>query len=258
MERVGWRFAFCHWRALQVWRPKPALSWSGNGSSIEGAPPGGGLSPMRENECLAFWVYNETPSEMVLYLDLMRGGEILGSCWYLLGFKGWRPLAAPYGHLYRHNEHFVSNPSFPGVGQDQADLAAQSRRGGRSRVRPALFRPVQLRLRRQAKARPSAAVDRKGDDALGLRSMETHLRHPRHLSKRPWLRRLVPEGEITAEERKSMELILERCVSGDSRLGDAPKIPKAFPGKEDATALDEFRDRLQIRRSPLGMLTDAR
>ena len=72
--------------------------WAEPGNSLVGMVPGGALSAAKD-QCVVFWLYNEQPLDKILRLELLYRDRVIGDCWYVLNFRGWRPLAAPYGQL---------------------------------------------------------------------------------------------------------------------------------------------------------------
>ena len=229
-------------------------SWKEPESSLTITAPSG-LTPMSDKECLAFWLYNEKPSENILWLELLRNGNVVGNCWYAMDFKGWRPLAAPYAQVYTCTEHFMTNPDYPAL--DAVRLKAPSSRlyevpgaePGRLYLDYVNFKcPDKPHADNQ-----QPWIDK--PEMLNTATPEKFIYSTHDLSRnRPWLPPLKPESAITAEERESMATIVRRCVEGDKERGLAPLVP-IVTGVSDAKVLDDCHDLLKIKRSPDGIIT---
>lgn len=191
---------------------------------------------------LALWIYNETPAPRILRLELLRGAEVIGSSWYVLNFKGWRPIGAPYREV------------LAGAIQQRITgfrlIAPADARGGRLHLdyvnptcKDILF----------ADAQQPWVSDREilhsPDPTRFIYSNEDISRN------RPWLPPLKPIDQITAAERRDMATILERCTTVDKRANQAaPLMPKPLAGVASPNALAEFA-KLRIKRSAAGVLT---
>ncbi len=85
---------------------------------------------------IGFWLYNETPKQERLHLDLYKGGSLITSCWYNLRYTGWRVLGL--------NTAAIGLP--PGTEYDKIVLRTDSPSGNETNdaVTPAILSsPVQ-------------------------------------------------------------------------------------------------------------------
>ena len=238
-------------------------TWSGNNASLTGAAPGG-LIKMKEPGCLAFWVYNETPSDKILYMELLRDGKSVGACWYVLNFKGWRPFAAPYGQQYLYPERFMANPEHSALnGFRLTELPNPPGVNGMRLSVPPGSGAGKLYIdfvNFNCADKPYADYQQPWIDRPEILSTGNPLKYiysSHDISQnRPWLPKFVPEEKITPEEKKSMETLLSRCVASSGPLReDGPFLFEPPPKpQEDPAVLDDFR-KLEIKRSPNGILT---
>ncbi len=233
--------------------------WNKPGSSVTMAAPGG-LAKMASSRGLAFWVYNEKPSDKLLYLEFLRNGSCIGGCWYLLNFKGWRPLGAPYKQLYISSEHLYTKPDYPAF--EELRLTALPANGEIDAIRMTTERTdEQGRLYFDL-------VNFDCEDKLLSDDQQPWAGHPEILSSgnprnylysssdisrnRPWLPKQVPAKNISEAEKKSMEKLAGLALPPSTRC------IKALSPKEDAGILEECRTLLNIRRNPeTGILTGA-
>ena len=213
-------------------------------------PAPGGLAKMGEKDCLAFWLYNEYPKDKLLRLELLRDGNVIGKCWYVLNFKGWRPLAAPYAQVYAHPESFTKNPSAAAIDSFRL-ISPAGEKYGRLYLDYVNFK---------CSDKPHADNQQPWVDnpeMLAAATPEKFIYSTHDLSKnRPWLPKLKPAGEITEVELADMAKILERCVDGD-KAGGLPRLYRLADGQglADAKILDDSNELLKIKRSSDGIIT---
>ncbi|MFA6291241.1 MAG: chondroitinase family protein [Victivallales bacterium] len=233
-------------------------TWTEPESSITVASPSGPVV-MGENDCLAFWVYNEQPAEKILWLELLKDGNVVGRCWYVLNFKGWRPFAAPYKQIYQYPEHFMLNPANTTL--NAIRLTAPSFR----MKTPSGVKNGRLYLdyvNFNCHDKPYADNQQPwigNPEILNSATPEAFIYSEHDISKnRTYLPSLVPDDKISEEEKKSMAIIAERVKDGDkiqagTFSGDLK--PRELTALADPKVLDDFRDILRIRRSPEGIIT---
>ena len=217
-------------------------TWDRSGSTLTGAVPDG-LLGMPKDKCLAFWLHNERPVEGVLRLELLRRGKVVGSCWYVLNFKGWRPLGAPYGQVCRVAD---------GLGFNEIRLTAPAA-AAQGRLHLDCLNPLCADQLRADNQQPWVG----NPEMLATATPEEFIYSTHDISyNRPWLPKLKPAAEITAAEQADMDKILERCVDGD-KAGGLPRLCKLADnqGLADAKVLDDLKTLLDLRRSPEGVLT---
>lgn len=238
-------------------------NWSGDGSTLSCGIPGGETVVMRELDCLALWLYNETPSDNILLLDVMRGGSSFGSCWFTLNFKGWRPLGAPYKQIYLYEEHFMTYPQIVGMDSfrltiiKRPDAASNSSDEAAPRAQDSgrLFIDY-VNYSCSDKLRPDNQQPWVGNrEMLHTDNPWRYIYSHHDISlNRPWLPKLTAEERIAADIKKDMGTIAARCVAGDKENDDPPLAIPLGP-KNDQKVLDEFSEKLQIKRSPQGVIT---
>lgn len=238
-------------------------NWNGDRSALTCGVPGGGLAPMNELGCLAFWIYNETPSDDILYFEILRDGSSWGNCWYALNFKGWRPLGVPYKQIYVYGEHFMTNPAFPALDSFRLTILKRPEEASASSDEAAPKAAVTGRLfidYVNYDCRDTLRADNQqpwvgNSDILHTDNPWQYAYSSHDISKnRPWLPAFTPASGITETDFKDMDTIVTRCLVGDKADGNPPLTKPLSPNKDDEI-LDEIRKKLRIKRSPSGVIT---
>lgn len=225
-------------------------SWRATGSAVTITPSGGRLA-LPKDRSLAVWVHNDTPLEKLLRVEFLRDGEVIGRGWYVLNFQGWRPLGAPYSQVL-----------VPPPADGPPPICDAIRFVAPDGVPKGLLHVDLVALDCPDVLKPDNQQPWVGKpEVLGSATPEAFIWSMHDIAKnRPWLPVLPSAAEITAADRRDMDLIRERVLVGDSRKADnlhkgerimAPDIHAA----RDATALAEFRDLLKLRRSADGAIT---
>lgn len=74
-----------------------AWQWRAPGAALRYRSDG--LGKLTRQHSFGFWLRCEQPLHSVLRLELTSGNQVVGRCWYVLNYRGWRPLGAPYAQL---------------------------------------------------------------------------------------------------------------------------------------------------------------
>ncbi len=227
-------------------QPHAALTVAAPGTSVRASA----------GRSLGFWLYNEQAREQVLRLELLCDGKVVGRCWYALNFTGWRPLGAPYAQLCPQPQTTSSRPA-PGLTVDALRLIAPAPPAGADAPGGGRLFIDYVNFACADKLRPDNQQPWVGrPDILNAAEPLRFIYSSRDLSRnRPWLPKLVGADQITADQRRGMEIILSRCLSGDEAFGIGPIIPPAYPSRKDPTVLEDFEKHYRIQRSADGVLT---
>ena len=189
---------------------------------------------------LAFWVYNEKPSNDRLFLKLYRNGSEVGSFWYFMNFNGWQIFAAPYGMTKLGKNLNVDSLVFtaPGI---QGRLWLDFINFGCYGYGAGGYRP----------ATPCADDQQPwiGNAEL-LKTPESCLYSPSDPSiNRPWLPSKIPANKITPEQMNGMDIITKKYTP-------AIAVQKKSGATFDTARLDGLENELRrwnIKRTEAGV-----
>lgn len=215
--------------------------WSRSETTLTAEAPTN-LPALSPKDSLGFWLYNERPVEKTLRLELLSEDKVVGRCWYVLNFAGWRPLAAPYAQI-------CASPGKPGDKYGFRLTAPAGMAAGRLYVDYVNF---------ACRDTPHADnqqpwIDR--PEILHTPHPETFIYSSRDLAQgRPFLHPLVPKEKMSDEERKSLEIIHQRAAKGDPADGRKPLLPGPLPPAADPHVLADVKQELRLHRSAHGAL----
>lgn len=179
-------------------------------------------------QCLAFWLYNEKPSKERITLEFLQKGRVLYSCWYLLNYRGWHVMAAPYAML-------GWQPKTP---PDAIRISApHSMATGRLYFDFVNFNCVGEGALLSCAATPAADWQQPWlNDAELLKSPEKCVLSPSDPSRgRPWLPAPTPRDKITPEQL---------AFVARYRPQPLPPAPKSGGAKLPPAKMRELRERL--------------
>lgn len=136
-----------------------------------------------------FWLYNESPRDERLYLDLYKGNTLLFTCWYNMNYSGWRVLGL--------NTMQAGLP--PGTEFDKAVFRTEASSGAiwLDAVAPSLMSgPVQPDDQQPWAANAAMLQLPPGQTRYSSRDISLN---------RPYLPAFIPSDRISASARKDMQ-----------------------------------------------------
>ena len=198
-------------------------SWRNSGARLTcDWPAGFAKAQTQAKQSLAIWMYNERPTDKIVRMELLNKDAVVGVCWYVLNFKGWRPLAAPYPQALAKKTtrvtgfrlHAPVDVERGSVYIDYVNTACAGRVFSDDR-QPWINHPEIL-----SSPTPEKFIYSSQDIAIN----------------RPWMPTRVPADQITSGDREDLAKLLQRFPV-------AQLSPKADPG-----ILKDCQDALRISR----------
>jgi hypothetical protein len=183
-------------------------------------------------------LYNDTPIEKVLRLELLNGTQVVGKCWYAMNFAGWRALGAPYPQVMLNpGQQVVTGfrliaPENVEFGRVYVDYVNPKWDG-------VLLPDDQQPWVNPDAGKPDGPWMLNTKELLASSNPEHYIHSPVDIAyKRPWLAKRQPPEKISEQERQDLETLRKRLP-----------MDAALPaGANDPVALQACREALKLRR----------
>ena len=177
------------------WTQSRATLTYRNASDFVGLKAG---SDRKGGSTIALWVYNERPVPGRLHVELLDREQTVGTFWFHVSYRGWRPLGARYNQVGWTEGQKVDAVRF---------IAPKGLDAGRLYLDYVCF-DLQSKGPRPDSQQPWAGTpDRlQQEGGLPYSGRDVSL-------SRPWLPLLTPPDQIAPEQLKEMDLLSQRAFS---------------------------------------------
>ncbi len=213
---------------LWVWSQPAAVITFRRAAEFAGLTP---PRPRKPGSVLGFWLFSEAPRPSRMFVELLDGDRTVGTGWFALNYRGWRPLGARYEWLGWK----------PGVRIDAVRFRApRDVRSGRLWLDFVCF---DLR----SKGPIADAQQPWAGNPESLAQSESDVFDTHDLARgRPHLPEFVPSDRISADLRAALATVEKRALSKVS-----------FYARLDPGSMEKLRAEfatLGIRRAPDGTI----